>query len=415
MLRDSGARNSAIRDGEISMLTNLMRCCSVVTLLVACSDGGSAQLPGIGGAAAAGGRGGSNSGGSSGVTGGSSASGGTLLAFGGMTHAGNTGSGADSGGACASQSAKAEVLPVYLAFAFDRSGSMGKLDKAWHDPALKWNPVATATKAFFTDPASAGLSASLTFFPDQSNVRCTVAAYTMPDVPMTELPSEVPGAAIDTVGSQDWLGGTPTLYAIRGVISFVQARQQATPGRYVIVLVTDGYPEGCDDDDDMISAVSAEVSAVAATIPTYVIGVANPPISGAPETVVNLTQVAMAGGTGQAYIINTGDPIKTTTSFKAAVDSIRGAAISCDARIPPAPAGSTFDKQKVAVSYTSGGSKTALTYDAACSAGNSWHYDDPANPTQVVLCPSTCSAIQADPNAALSVEFSCKTQIQVPL
>lgn len=401
------------------MLVDVMRWFGVVTLLTACSSDGAAELPGIGGAPTAGttGKGGgSSSGGASGVTGGSFSTGGTVLAFGGMTHAGNTGvGGGNSGGACASQSAKAEVLPVYLAFAFDRSGSMGKLDKAWHDPALKWDPVATATKAFFTDPASAGLSASVTFFPDQSNVRCTDGAYQMPDVPMTELPSTVPGAAIDMVGNQEWLGGTPTLNAMRGVISYVEQRAQTTPGRYVIVLVTDGYPEGCDDEDNMISAVSAAASAIAATVPTYVIGVANPPISGAPETVINLTQIAMAGGTGQAYIINTGDPTQTATSFKAAVDSIRGAAISCDARIPPAPTGSTFDKQKVAVSYTSNGTATALTYDAACAMPNSWHYDDPTTPTEVVLCPNTCSAIQADPNGALSVEFSCNTQIQVPL
>jgi len=123
----------------------------------------------------------------------------------------------------------------------------------------------------------------------------------------------------------------------------------------------------------------------------------------------------MAGGTDHAYIIDTGNPTQTTATFKATIDSIRGAAISCDARIPPPPAGSTFDKQKVAVTYTSSGAMNALSYDATCMAPNSWHYDDPANPTHVVLCPSTCSTIQADPNGALSVNFSCKTEIIVPL
>jgi hypothetical protein len=180
-----------------------------------------------------------------------------------------------------------------------------------------------------------------------------------------------------------------------------------------MVLVTDGYPDGCDDDE--ISSVASTVSAVAATIPTYVIGVKNPPISGAPDTVTSLEQVAMAGGTQRAYIIDTGNPTLTTATFKAAIDAIRGAAISCNVQIPPAPAGSTFDKQNVIVSFSSNGTRMPLTYDANCTAPNTWHYDDPANPRQVVLCPNTCSAVQSDKSSALSIEFSCKPEIMVPL
>ena len=45
--------------------------------------------------------------------------------------------------------------------------------------------------------------------------------------------------------------------------------------------MTDGYPQGCDDADDTIEAVVAEVEAARADgIDTYVIGVANPPIDG---------------------------------------------------------------------------------------------------------------------------------------
>ena len=47
---------------------------------------------------------------------------------------------------CASAHAEAELLPVYLAFAFDVSGSMGKGDKPWHDRTLKWDPVVAAIR-----------------------------------------------------------------------------------------------------------------------------------------------------------------------------------------------------------------------------------------------------------------------------
>ena len=56
-----------------------------------------------------------------------------------------------------------------------------------------------------------------------------------------------------------------------------------------------------------------------------------------------------------AFLIDTGDPNATAGAFTAAVDQIRGTAISCNLAIPKPPGGRTFDKEKVAVRYTSGG------------------------------------------------------------
>lgn len=314
------------------------------------------------------------------------------------------------GGVCASETATTKVLPIYLAFTFDVSGSMGQGDFPWHDKSLKWDPVTKATKAFFADPASAGLSASLTFFPAAS-AKCSDGSYSAPDIAMTPLPSPLHGAAIDMIGSKPWRGGTPTLHAVRGVIAAMQSAAQTTPGRYALVLVTDGYPQGCGD--NTITSVASTVSAIADTIKTYVIGVNNPPLPGAPDTVSNLSQIAQAGGTERAYIIDTGDPTQTANAFRATIDAIRGAVVGCDVRIPPSPAGRLFDKEKVIVTITSQGGATGLTYDPSCAGPNSWHYDNPASPQSVVLCPTTCKVIQADLDATLKVEFTCRTQIIV--
>lgn len=346
---------------------------------------------------------------SSGV--GGNSNGGSGIAFGGMPAAGGVTDLGGSGGSCASESAEAKVTPVYLAFAFDVSGSMGQGDRAWHDRALKWDPVVAATKAFFQDTASDGLSASMTFFPAASD-RCEDVSYLMPDVAMTALPSTEFGRVLDERGSQTWRGGTPTLHVLRGVVDFVQDRMQQTPGRYVIVLVSDGYPEGCDDTS--IASVVEVARGVAATIPTYVVGVKNPPIDGAPDAVTNLTEIAQAGGTERAYIIDTGNPAQTTTDFKATIDAIRGSAISCNLGIPAPPDGRQFDSEKVAVNYRSGSTTTPLTYDPTCVMPNAWQYDDPLNPTEIELCPSACSTIQVDPVASLSVEFTCETRINIP-
>lgn len=323
------------------------------------------------------------------------------------------------GQTCATASLGVDLLPVHLAFAFDVSGSMGKGDEPWHDKRLKWDPVVLATRTFFEDPASAGLRASLTFFPadGDEDERCVQAAYEQPDVAMTELPSEAFGAAIDAItpeSDDDWRGGTPTAFVVRGTHAFLTDYREHNPGRFAIVLVTDGYPQGCDDEDDTIEAVVGEVEAALETeISTYVIGVANPPIDDAPDTVSDLHAIATAGGTEEAFLIDTGDPGQTASAFNAAVDRIRETAISCTLDIPDPPAGRTFDKEKVAVHYRSAGNHTRLIYDAGCAGANSWHYDDPADPRAIELCSSTCDTVQSDAMAALEVEFACEQQLSV--
>lgn len=336
------------------------------------------------------------------------------LATGGSTLAGTAGSSSDSpDDVCESVVTGADIDQAFLAFAFDVSGSMGKGDEDWHDRSLKWDPVTSAIKGFFEDPASAGFSASLTFFPEgggDEDVRCVDANYVIPDVPMTALPSATLGAALDVIGAQEWRGGTPTLHVMKGVVTYIEQQRAIQPGNYAIVLVTDGYPQDCPDSS--IASVAAVATAAAASgVPTYVIGVANPPIDGAPDTTSNLGQIAVAGGTSQAFLIDTGDPAQTIADFTSVVEQIRNVSVSCSITIPPPPDGRQFDKQRVRVTYESGDEATELVYDPECPDDTSWSYDDPTNPTQIQLCESTCTRIQSDPAASLHVEFSCDVVI----
>jgi hypothetical protein len=320
---------------------------------------------------------------------------------------------------CAVTSTRAEFEPVYLAFAFDVSGSMGKGDKAWHDKSLKWDPVVAATRAFFEDAGSKGLEASLTFFPAEGgdDVRCSQSVYEKPDVEMAKLPSSAFAdaiAAIEPKVPDDWRGGTPTAWVMRGTLGFIGDYRKKHPGHFAIVLVTDGYPEGCDDADDTVDAVVAEAkSALGDEIPTYVIGVANPMIDGAPDTVSDLQAIASAGGTDQAFIIDTGDPAQTTSAFGKAVEQIRSSSIACNLDIPSPPDGDTFNKERVAVTYDSAGQSTTLHYDAKCGDSTAWRYDDADDPHQIELCDGTCDVIKADPDAALNVQFACKQLLTV--
>lgn len=388
---------------------------------LACSDGDSDRGPsGQGGAAAGSTSSGSSGSGSAGKgTGGSgfdNAQGGSA---GGGVHVPSPDAGAP-GAVCASSRTGVSLQPVHLALAFDVSGSMGKGDEPWHDKSLKWDPVVAATRAFLEDPASDGLSASLTFFPadGDEDERCVQASYETPDVPLTPLPSNAFGeaiAAIEPQSDDDWRGGTPTAWVMRGTRAFIAGAMADDPGRYAIVLITDGYPQGCDDEDDTIEAVVAEAEGARGDgVSTYVIGVANPPIDDAPDTVTNLEQIAAAGGTAPAFLIDTGNPQDTSVRLEAAIDAIRSAAIACDLAIPPPPEGQTFDKEKLAVRYSgTGGSAIDLAYDASCAGEDAFHYDDPHDPKAIVLCDTTCERVQADPEASLAVELTCDRRFTV--
>ena len=334
--------------------------------------------------------------------------------FGGSLVLGGGAGSAGSGSACASQVSEARLQPVYLAFVFDVSGSMGKGDTEWHDRALKWDPVVAATKAFFADQTAMGISASLVFFPGPDDI-CDAATYAAPAVPMTPLPSPEFAAAIDLVTpatEDDWRGGTPTLHVLEGTIGYLEPLEEAEPDAvHAIVLVTDGNPAECEEEGNSLANVQAAVAAVAERIPTYVVGVQNPPVDGAPDAVTNLNQIAVAGGTTQAFVIETGDPEQTAADLTAIVNGIRSTAVSCNVPIPTPPGDQVFDPSRVNVSVTDGsGNQLALGYDETCVAPETWRYDDATNPTAIVLCDVTCSAVQVDTAAQLSVEFGCTTR-----
>jgi hypothetical protein len=320
---------------------------------------------------------------------------------------------------CAAQSAASELRRVYLAFAFDVSGSMGNNPQTF---ALKWQPVVEATKGFFAEPDSASISASLTFFPGPNEgTRCTDSAYLIPDVPQTLLPSPAFAAAIDglnlTANSQ-WRSSTPTLAAFNGVAASLLSLGDTSPdATYAVVMVTDGVPQQCGNSND-IQLVADAVQA--SGLQTFVVGVGNPPGgngggngngngNAAGNNLDNLDVIARAGGTERAFVIETGDPGRTQADFKAVIDGIRGIALSCSIEIPLPPSGAQFVPEKVNVTYGSSASdEVRLAYDETCQSANGWRYDDPMAPSAIILCTDACSTVQRDASAKLAVEFGCE-------
>ena len=83
---------------------------------------------------------------------------------------------ASADGACATESAGAEPVPLDLYVMMDSSRSMLESTTAG---ATKWSAVTSALTAFFNDPQSAGIGVGLRYFPDvQPNVPATCTADT---------------------------------------------------------------------------------------------------------------------------------------------------------------------------------------------------------------------------------------------
>jgi len=307
----------------------------------------------------------------------------------------NVGDGGSGGGdlsKCATTTATPTPVPVSLVFMFDKSGSM--------DQDSKWTSCKSGLTSFFADPASAGLSASLQFFP-QNNNECSDSTYAAPSVAMRALPDSTSFA--NAMNNNSPNGGTPTLPALTGAIEYAQSVQKASPGdKVAVVLVTDGEPNDC---NSSVGNVSSEAASAASTIPTFVIGIGN---------AGNLDQIAQSGGTTKATIVSTTNAQQTAQDFQTALNAIRGLTLACEYQIPPPPQGETFDESKVNVVYTptNGGPQT-LTYNQSCTGGTGWHYDDLNNPKKIILCQSTCDSVQQK-SGKIDIVLGCATSGGIP-
>jgi hypothetical protein len=78
----------------------------------------------------------------------------------------------------------------------------------------------------------------------------------------------------------------------------------------------------------------------------------------------------------------------------------------------PEPTGGPVDPDRVEFEYTpsqgGGVHKLQRANDASsCGADGGWYYDDNDQPTKLVLCPSTCAMVQADPEPQLDILIAC--------
>jgi hypothetical protein len=140
------------------------------------------------------------------------------------------------------------------------------------------------------------------------------------------------------------------------------------------------------------------------SVKTYVLGVG--------PFLQNLEQIAAAGGTDQAYLVEGGN---VADDVLTALRAIRGdAIIPCDLQLPPPPTGSTLNPNQVNIAYASSTCEGTIFHRvetvASCSDQGGWYYDDPANPQVVRLCPTSCDQV-SDPGGHLLFSVGCTTVV----
>jgi hypothetical protein len=322
-----------------------------------------------------------------------------------------------------------EQLPLDMYFLVDSSGSMAEPTASG---ANKWDLVTSALVNFLGNPVNAQIGVGIGYFPDappptcsagqpgclcipfvnlcfaNQGGSCVATDYAKPSVALA-LPPE-PALLISNIQQRAFAGGTPTRAALEGTYQYLQTWTAQHPGRKVaLVLATDGEPNGCAGNT---AADVANLAASALTGPshiqTFVIGVG--------RALANLNQVAQAGGTTQAYLTDTSSDL--AGEFSAALEAIRTSAGPCAFEIPAATEQGEVDPGLINVRFTPGGATqptvVAKTFGGTadnCGPAGGWHYDNPAAPTRIQLCESSCKAAES---ARMEVEFGCETVVQPP-
>ena len=344
---------------------------------------------------------------------------------------------------CVATSSKGEKKPLDMYIMLDKSGSM---DDEVSGGSTKWVSVTNALNDFLAQPGMNGMSVGLQYFalPDANHAcvayktvsctrnsdcgdcgpcaqvnhqnrcilgysgdTCDAAVYATADIEISPVSSAAPQIA-ESIAQHSPGSYTPTSAALQGAIDHARAWASSHPQDVAIaVLATDGQPTECDVSLTNIGAIAVAGVSGSPKILTFVIGVG--------DSLANLDGIARSGGTTSAFLVDTSGDVNA--QFLDALNQIRGAAVGCNYLIPNPPSGQLLDYNKVNVQFTPGAGGAAEGFvqaqsKSACATNTAaWYYDDPGNPTQIVLCPDTCTRVEADSGGQIDVLLGCRTNI----
>jgi hypothetical protein len=302
-------------------------------------------------------------------------------------------------------------------------GSVASAGGAGTSNVDRWDAVKGALQEFVSAPGAAGINVGIQYFglggtpsPFGATSSCNASDYQGADVEIAPLPGNAQ-PIISSLNAHSPTTNTPTPPALTGAINHAIAWKNKNPDHaVVVVLVTDGQPNGCGTVADTVSVAKQGFTS---SIPTYVIGVTSPGTTCMwdqnPPNQQDLDSVANAGGTQAALIVDLS--MDTSKQFLDTMDKIRARSNPpCQFTLPPAPAGETLDPAKVNVEYTPPGmtvpeTLVAVPQMSSCDpTTGGWYYDNPVTPKTVTLCTATCNRTTVDVSGAINIAVGCATK-----
>lgn len=312
----------------------------------------------------------------------------------------------DPDNSCGEDNQEAERTPLGMILMVDRSGSMS---------GSPWSAVTTALRDFLGSSGTDGMQAGLDFFPYGGD-GCGSGNYSGGNLAVgVGLLPPVRNALINAINGTGTGGGTPMRDALNGALFEATAWENAVAGRKgIVVLVTDGLPEGCtncdgkkDKSDKQKAACRVQEVADLAEryyynqeIETFVIGVEH---SGT-NNLQYLDVIARAGSGGarDAFIVG-----QNSAQIEDALNAIRDHSLPCEYQIPSAAG--VVDPASTTVNYepSVGPPRTIqrVSTPGACGSNEGFFYDSGSH--SILLCPATCTAAKNDLNAKISIEYQC--------
>jgi hypothetical protein len=323
---------------------------------------------------------------------------------------------------CAGVKSEGKRSPVYMLIVLDGSGSM--------QSSSKWTASVQALTQFFqqvqgaNDPA---FGLGMTVFEDSRT--SSFGGNGSIQIPIRVVDSAQATALSTRLTSSSPYGGTPTYTTMQAAYTNVAAFNPQLPllpnGKKVIVLISDGVPNGgATEQNNVINLArqKANIQPAELAITTFSMGVG--PIGGSTSSYDPkfMAQVAVAGGTARPNcdVNNISDATRMchfqltpgsnasqlATDFLAAINTIRGLAASCEYAFT-VPAGQQLDPNLVSVSFTQNGQSTEVPK----STTNGWRYDNPSNPTKVILEGGWCDQVRNASDGKIEIVLGCAPKV----
>jgi len=332
---------------------------------------------------------------------------------------------------CAKGTATARKDPIYLLIVLDGSGSMGQ--------DAKWQAVVPALDLFVEDllmHKDPTFGVGLTIFSDTNDRTGGAGPYPNMDVPIAFVDATQAAKLHGRIDAARPKGDTPTLAVLQGQYAALASYAPSAPlvggGKKALVFMTDGvpYPDPGTQQAASIRAVSGAyaMSAPSGPITTLAVGIGYFfPYDPLTYDQKFMGEVAVAGGAPNPMC----DPNDTVNSsrfchfqvtpngqndayaleqeFLIAFDKIRARLASCELSLEKPDGGAPVEPDKVNVVFTDDhGYENVVPEDPT----DGWTYDDPNNPTKVILHGKSCSDLKANVRGKVDVVLGCKTVVR---